>query len=179
MADVLRGSTWAWWGLFALIVGALVFLRLLPLGSTAGQLPGPDLVMCIACAWILRRPSFVPIWLVALVLLFEDMMLMRPPGLWTAMMLMGTELLRARTDAAREFGFFAEWLLVSVVMFAMVIGYRLVMAVAMVPQPEFALQMVGLAFSIIAYPVVVFITRIVFGLHKPAAGELDEIGRPL
>lgn len=179
MGDLFRGSVWLWWGLFALIVLASVFLRLLPLGSTAGRLPGPDLVMCIACAWILRRPAFVPIWLVALVLLFEDLILMRPPGLWTAIMLMGTELLRARTDAAREFGFVAEWLLVSVVMFAMVIGYRLIMAVAMVPQPGFGLQMVGLGLSILVYPLVVAITRVVFGLHKPAAGELDEIGRPL
>jgi rod shape-determining protein MreD len=179
MGDTLRDAPWVWWGLFALIVVSLIFLRLLPLGPEAGRLPGPDLVMCLACAWILRRPSFVPLWLVLMVVLFEDMVLMRPPGLWSAMMLMGTELLRARTIAAREFGFMAEWLMVAVVMFAMVIGYRLIMAVAFLPQPTFGLQMVGLGFSILAYPPVVFVSRMAFGLHKPATGELDEIGRPL
>lgn len=172
-------SVWVWWGIFALIVLALLYVRLLPIGGLAGGFPGPDLVMCLICAWVIRRPAFVPVVLVAAVILLEDMVLMRPPGLWAGIMVLGSEFLRARTALSRELSFVAEWVMVAVVMFAMVMGARLLMAVMFVPQPAFVSQMIGLLFSILAYPVVVGVSRLVFGLNKPATGEVDAIGRPL
>ena len=64
---------------FVLVALFLFYLRLLPLASVAGQWPGPDLLLCLIFAWLVRRPDYVPVWLVASVVLVEDMLLQRPP----------------------------------------------------------------------------------------------------
>jgi rod shape-determining protein MreD len=179
MGDLPRTGPLAWWMLFSLIVLASIILRLLPLGMNPGRLPGPDLVMCLACAWVLRRPAFVPVFLIAGLVLIEDMLLMRPPGLWAAMMVLGTEILRTRAQFSRELSFVGEWIMVSAVMLAMILGQRLLLAVMFLPQPGFGVDMIGFGFSVMTYPVIVGITRLAFGLHKPATGEVDAMGRPL
>lgn len=178
MADGLRG-VWIWWAVFVGVFAILVFFRLLPIGHPAGELPGPDLIMCLACAWVLRRPDYLPALLVAGVVLVEDLLLMRPPGLWAVLMLAGTEFLRSRAAFSRELTFVSEWVMVSVVMLAMMLGYRLVMAVAFLPQPGLGLTLIQLLWSLAAYPVVVAVSRLAFGLRKPATGEVDALGRPL
>lgn len=179
MAEPLQGSVWAGRGAFVIAVLAAMFLRLLPLPAEAGRWPGPDLVLCLACAWVLRRPDYVPALLIGLVLLLEDMILMRPPGLWAALMLLGTEFLRARASFSRELTFLSEWIMVAMVMTAMMLAYRLVQAVVMLPQPGLTFSLVQTAGSVLAYPVVVLASRLVVGLRKPATGELDAMGRRL
>lgn len=179
MASPVRQTLWLWWALFAGIVLALIFFRILPLGALAGRFPGPDLVMCLACAWVIRRPDLLPALVIAGAVLLEDMVLMRPPGLWAALMILGTEVLRTRSAFSRELSFLAEWAMVAVVMFAMVLGNRLIMAAMILPQPGFGMQMIGFAFSVLAYPAVVLASRLLFGLYKPATGEVDAMGRRL
>ena len=73
MGDSLPASVWAHRGLYAALALALLFLRLLPLGSIAGAWPGPDLLVCLTFAWVLRRPDYTPVLLIAAVLLLEDL----------------------------------------------------------------------------------------------------------
>ena len=158
----------------------LMFLRLLPLHpAAAGHLPGPDILLCLAFAWTMRRPEYLPVWLLAAVLLLEDFLLMRPPGLWTALVVIATEFIRSRVALTRELSFGVEWLMVAALMFAVFLAYRLVFAVAFLPQPEFAFAAVQILWSIAAYPVAVAISRFGLDLRKPAAGEVDAKGRPL
>jgi rod shape-determining protein MreD len=179
MADVVARTPWGWRAGFALAVLAILFLRLLPLGGEAGRLPGPDLVLCIACAWVLRRPDVVPAPLIAAMALVEDMLLMRPPGLHAALTLAATEFLRGRAIFMRELPFLGEWLMVAVAMTVHAAASQLVLAVAVVPQPGVGLVLVQLAATIAAYPLVVLATRFVFGMRKPATGEVDAMGRRL
>jgi rod shape-determining protein MreD len=179
MVDDLRG-VWLWWAVFAGIFAVLIFGRMLPLGAQVGALPGPDLVMCLACAWVLRRPDYLPALLIAVIVLVEDMLLMRPPGLWAAIMLVGTEFLRhsrrifaraddtgrmgdgGRRDAGDDAGLPDDR------------G-----AAAMLPQPALGLTLIQLLWSVAAYPAVVGASRLAFGLRKPATGEVDAMGRRL
>jgi rod shape-determining protein MreD len=179
MGDGVRNGIWLARGLFVLAVTVMLFLRLLPLRAEAGSLPGPDLLMCLCCAWVLRRPDHLPALLIAGVVLVEDMLLMRPPGLWSALMLLGTEFLRSRAAFSRELTLVSEWVMVAVVMLAMMLGFRLVMAVTMLPQPGLGLTLIQFVFSVLAYPFVVGALRLAFGLRKPATGEVDALGRPL
>lgn len=179
MTESFQGSVWTWRGAYLLVVVALVFLRLLPLPAEAGRWPGPDLVLCLTCAWVLRRPDYVPALLIGLVALVEDLILMRPPGLWAALMLLGTEFLRGRASFSRELTFVTEWVMVAIVMTAMTLGYRLVLAVVMLPQPGVSLTLVQTVGTIMAYPVVVGVSRLLAGLRKPATGEVDARGRRL
>jgi rod shape-determining protein MreD len=142
-----------------------------------GRMPGPDLLLCITFAWTMRRPDYLPVLLIAAVVLLEDMILMRPPGLWTALVIVASEFVRGRVALTRELSFSVEWLLVSALMVAMLLVYRMFFALVLVPQAPFGFAMIQILWSILCYPVVVFLSRFVLDLYKPAMGEIDAYGR--
>ena len=179
MVTDMRSSVWFYRIGFVAIAVALLFFKMLPLGSVAGDWPGPDLMLCLMLAWVTQRPDHLPMGLVAMGVLAEDMILMRPPGLWTALVVVATEFLRARSALTRELGFAAEWLLIAGVMVAMLLAYRLVFAVAFMTQPGFGFAFAQTVGSILMYPVIVWLLRVVLHLRKPAAGEVDGMGRRL
>lgn len=179
MAEPLHRSVWAYRGLFALIVLVLLLLRLLPLGGQAGAWPGPDILLCLILAWVLRRPEYVPAVLLAVVLLLEDLLLMRPPGLWAAIVVLAAEFLRSRGALTRELVFPVEWALVAGLMLAALLANRLVLAIVMIPQPNFGFALLQIVGSILCYPLVVAVSRLAFGVRKPATGEVDAFGRRL
>ncbi|MDP4034293.1 MAG: rod shape-determining protein MreD [Pseudorhodobacter sp.] len=177
MAEALRGELWRHRGIFVAVVLVLFFVRLLPLGAPAGGWPAPDLMLCLILAWVQRRPDYLPALMIALVVLIEDFLLMRPPGLWAAIVVLAAEFLRARATLTRELGFAMEWLLIAVLMTAMLLAYRLVFAITFLPQPGFGFAMVQVLGSILSYPLVVGLSRLALGVHKPAMGEVDAHGR--
>ncbi len=179
MIDGMRNSIWLYRAAFVAIALLLLFLKILPLGSVAGDWPGPDLLLCLMLAWVTQRPDHLPAFLIALVVLAEDMILMRPPGLWAALVVLATEFLRARSALTRELGFAAEWLLIAGVMVAMLLAYRLAFAVAFMAQPGFGFAFAQTVGSILMYPVIVWLLRVSFKLRKPSTGEVDEMGRRL
>lgn len=179
MVDFWRSEQWVFRGLFLAVALALLFIRLLPLGNAPGALPGPDLLICVTMAWIVRRPDFLPMPLILMVILAEDLILMRPPGLWTAIVILSTEFLRSRIALTRELSFVVEWLLISGVMLGMMLAYRFILALAFVPQAPFGFAIVQILWSIAVYPVVVGLSRLALDLRKPATGEVDSFGRRL
>lgn len=179
MVDPLRTSLWLYRGLFVALALVLLFLKLLPLGSLAGTLPGPDLLLCLIFAWVLRRPDYLPVLLVAAVMLVEDFLLMRPPGLWAGLVIVGTEFIRSRVGLTRELSFPAEWALVGAVMFGLLLAYRLAFVVSFMPQPALGFALLQTVWSVLCYPLVVAASRFAFDLRKPAMGEVDAYGRRL
>lgn len=179
MVDPLRVTLWFYRGLFLALALALLFLKLLPLGSMAGTWPGPDLMLCLIFAWVLRRPDYLPVLLICGVVLIEDFLLMRPPGLWAGLVIVGSEFLRSRVALTRELSFAAEWALVAAVMVAVLLGYRLAFVIAFLPQPAFGFALLQTLWSILCYPLVVAASRFAFDLRKPAMGEVDAYGRRL
>lgn len=179
MIDGVRASVWAYRGLFVFLAFLLLFLRLLPLGSQAGDWPGPDVLLCLIFAWMVRRPDFLPVLLVAAVVMLEDMILQRPPGLWTALVIVAAEFTRSRIAIAREFSFFTEWLAVAALMMALLVANRMVLSLFMLPQVGFGFALVQVIWSILCYPAVVALSVYVFHLHKPGMGEIDAYGRRL
>lgn len=179
MIDPLAARLWAYRGLFLALVLVILFLRILPIGDADGGLPGPDLLLCLIFAWIIRRPDHLPALLIALVVLVEDLVLMRPPGLWAAAMVLATEFLRGRAALTRELVFVVEWLMVAGLMLAMMLGTRLVMALAFVDQPAFGFAFVQIVASALVYPLVCLALHFAFDLRKPSTGEVDAFGRRL
>jgi rod shape-determining protein MreD len=177
MAEPIPAGVWAHRALYVLLAAVLLFLRMLPLGSLAGRWPGPDLLLCLTLVWVLRRPDYVPALLIALVVLLEDLLLMRPPGLWAAMAVLAAEFLRARAALTRELTFAVEWLLVAGVILAATLGFRLVMALVMLPQVSLGQTLVQALATILCYPAVVVASRAAFGVRKPATGETNAYGR--
>lgn len=179
MVDPLAARLWLYRGLFVGLAAVILFLRLLPIGGSAGSFPGPDLLLCLMMAWMTRRPDYLPVLLIAAVVLVEDLMLMRPPGLWTALIVLATEFLRARSALTRELVFLAEWFLIALVMLALLIAHRVIAAVAFLDQPGFGYAFAQTAMTILCYPVVAGLLHAALLLRRPSPGEIDAFGRRL
>lgn len=179
MVDATTRGRWTYRALFLGVVAVVVFAKLLPLRPGPGGLPGPDVLVLIAFAWVLRRPDYVPAPLLAAVFLVADLLFMRPPGLWAACVVLGAEFLRSRSVSMREVSFFAEWLAVAAVYSAMVLANALVSAIFMVDQPALGLILIRLLFTVVTYPVVVILAAQALGLRKTLPGQVDELGRRL
>lgn len=173
MVDPRSLRRWLYRAGFFVLASFIVFLYLLPLRVGAGYWPGPDLLLCFAFTWVMRRPDYVPAWLVALIMVMADFLFLRPPGLWAALTLGGLEFLRRREAQSHELPFVGEWAMVAGVMLAMALCYRLVLAVFMVDQATLGLTILAQISTILAYPLVVLLSTTLFGVHRVSAAEAD------
>jgi rod shape-determining protein MreD len=175
--NALIGPVWLHRLIFLGVALVITFVRLLPLQTTAGHLPGPDLLLCLIFAWMVRRPEYLSALMIGAVVLAEDMLLMRPPGLWAALVLMGAGFIRARSALTRELNFGVEWLLVAGVIFGVFFANRTILDMAFVDQPSFGFSLLQIIWSVVAYPAVVALSRYGLDLYKPAMGQVDSFGR--
>ena len=88
MAERNTVRLWLMRGIFAAICGALIFWRLLPLDMLPARIAGPDIIVALSFAWVLRRPEYAPPLFIATILLMSDLLFQRPPGLWAALVTM-------------------------------------------------------------------------------------------
>lgn len=175
MVDPVTTRRWLYRGLFLVLATLFLFGRLLPLSTLPSAWPAPDFLLCLAFAWVLRRPDFLPVVVIATVFLIEDMLLVRPPGLWTLIVLFATEFLRDRANLTRDLPFFVEWAMVAAVMLVMLLANRLVLAIFMVPQSGFGLTLMQFVASVAVYPIVVLVSNRVLGVRWVAPGEVEAL----
>jgi len=166
MIDPQRRQRLAGQILFILLFLAILFLRLVPLNPGRVGWPGPDLAVCLALAWVLRRPEQVPALTIALLFLLEDVLLLRPLGLWAAIVVIGTEAARMREQRWRELPFMVEWLRVAILLALMLLGYRLVLAVFFLPLPPLGQVILQYIATIGAYPLTVGLMQWPLGLRR-------------
>lgn len=175
MAD-LGSGIWMYRLTFVALAAALAFVQLLPLDLGPGQIPGPDILLLLAFSWVVMRPEFVPVALLAAVMFLADLLFMRPLGLWTALVILGAEFLRGRSFTLRDTPFLLEWLLVAAVIVAIFLANALILALFAVTQPGFGLTLIRLVATILAYPLVVILAGRAIGLKKIVPGEVDRLG---
>jgi len=159
--------------LFGVLCLLLIFLHLLPLQLLPRGWAGPDVMLALAFAWVLRRPDFVPPLLIAGLFLLTDLLFQRPPGLWAALVLLGSQTLRAREPGLRDLTFAVEWVSVATTLVAMTLGYRIILAILMVDQAPLGLSLMQLVLTLMVYPVVALISHTAFGVRKIAPGDID------
>ncbi len=177
MAEITLTRLWLMRGLFAAIVLAVIFFSLLPLSTVPRLWAGPDLIMGFAFAWVLRRPEYVPLPIVAALLFLADLMLGRPPGLYAALTLIAFENLRARAPRLRDMPFTVEWLSVGAMIVTVMLAYRLLLALFLVPEASPGLWLIRLLATLACYPLVVALTRFGLGLRKAQLGEVNALGQ--
>ncbi len=176
MAEPTHAGRWTYRGVFLALSALVIFAKLLPLHPGPGKFPGPDLLVLMACAWVVRRPDYLPVVLVVFVFLMADLLFMRPPGLWAALTVIGLEALRRRSVVLRDSGFLTEWLTVSVVITSMVLANAMVLTVFVVDQPGLGLTLIRLITTLLVYPIVVVLAARAVGIRKIAPGEVDRLG---
>ena len=102
MADVLLNPKWGYRFLLLLLCAVILFLNLLPINTAPRAWGAPDLIPCLIFSWTLRRPSYAPTILVALIAFSADMILQRPPGLFAAAFLIVNEFLRSHGSSSHD-----------------------------------------------------------------------------
>lgn len=171
MTDRITLLRWAFWGLLVVISVGILFVRLLPLDLSAGRYPGPDIFMAIALAWMLRRPDYVPIFLVAVIIFLTDLLFQDIPAVGALMAVLGLEVLRRREAGLREQPFLIEMGVVFAVLLAMLLGERILLMVFFVDQIPFGRALMQFLATIAVYPIVVFISVFVLGIEKLQPGD--------
>ncbi|MBM9594522.1 rod shape-determining protein MreD [Roseitranquillus sediminis] len=179
MAETLTTRRWSYRGLYVAVALVTIGAALLPLGDGTSGVPGPELPVVVAFAWILRRPDYVPPLLLAAVVLLTDIVGLRPLGLWTALVVLGAEFLRSRESLIRDLPFVMEWLLASAVLVAIAFAYWLALSLFVVAHPGLGSLLLQALVSAAVYPVVVALSVLVFKLRKAAPGEVDALGHRL
>ena len=166
MGESARHRRYVGMVLYALVMLVLLLVRLLPLRPGSIAWPGPDLMLCITLAWVLRRPEQVPALLIACVFFIEDMLMMRPLGLWTAIVILASEAARAREPRWRELPFMVEWLRVAILIAMIVLANRFASALFFLDLPSLGQIILQSLATIMAYPAVVLFTRWGLGLRR-------------
>ncbi|WP_320177270.1 rod shape-determining protein MreD [Roseovarius pacificus] len=176
MAERKSPNRWSMRILYLVLCLALVFLHLLPLDTLPRGWAGPDLMLALTFAWVLRRPDYVPPLLIAGVFLLADLLFQRPPGLWAAFVLISSQTLRNREAGLRDLTFAMEWLNVATTLVALTIGYRIVLTIMLVDQVPLGLSLMQLVATLVVYPLVAFASQAVLRVRKIAPGDVDALG---
>lgn len=163
---------------FALAL-VIAFFHLLPLQILPRSLAGPDLLTALTFVWCLRRPDYVPMVSVAVVMLIADMLFQRPPGLWALLVLLAGEWLKARGRHVRENTFVAEWVTAASALLIITIIYRSVLAILILVPGMLSLWVMQYGMTVAAYPLVAAISYLALGVRRSTPGEYDHTGRPL
>lgn len=179
MVDPVAAARAGHRALYFALAALIVFVRILPLSTSPGDWPGPDLLLCLTVVWVLRRPDYIPALSVALVFFIDDLISLRPPGLWSLIVLVGTEYLRSRETATRDLPFLLEWVFAGAVIAGMLFANRFAYALFMIPQAALGQVLVQYLATVVAYPVLAVAMQISFGLRRAAPGEVDALGHRL
>lgn len=176
MVDPATSQRWLYRLVFVALAAALLFLRLLPLGTMPASLPGPDLLLCLSLAWVQRRPDIVNPLLLGALLFLSDMLLGRPPGLWAALVLIAAEFLRSRHQGSTEMPFAIELAFVAGAVIALAVCYWAALGIFAVPHPGLDELLMRALFTLTAYPVVVGLSRLAFNIRRLSPAEAETGG---
>lgn len=179
MSDAAPTKLWVMQATYVALSLTVIFFQLLPLETIPRRWTGPDVLVLIGFAWALRRPDFLPAYLVAFVALMADLMFQRPPGLMAAILVIATETLKRRSRLLRDQGFAVEWLTVASALLAVMLSYRLILSIMVVPHPPLGLTLIQLVMSVMCYPLIAALSHYLFGVRRVAPGEVDAWGHKL
>lgn len=179
MADAPTTRVWLGRLVFVCLALGLIFAQLLPLNTRPTVWAAPNWLLLATLAWVARRPDYVPFTVVAAVFLLTDLLFQRPPGLWAALVVILSEMLRRRASGIRNMPLALEWGTVALGIVAITLINRAALTVVMMQQAPLGLTLIQMVMTIIFYPLVVAIAHYIFGVSRPALGQVDSRGHRL
>ena len=162
---------WVKRGLYFGLAVLVIFLHLLPLDTKPDRLPFPETLIALTYAWVVRRPEYVPILAIAIVMLMADLLLQRPPGLQAALVVLGAAYLRSVALAMRDGGFVSEWITVGAVFTAVFVFNRVILAILSVQQAALGPVVIQVFLTIAIYPLIVLLSQSAFGIRRKSVTD--------
>lgn len=159
-----RYTVWKFRAAFLLIGMALIMLRLLPLQTVPRTWAGPDVMLCLVFAWSIRRPDYVPTFLIACVILLEDFLLQRPPGLHAALVVGFSFWLKAKAHGAEDHSWNVEITYITIATLGIFLATRLIYSIALLPLPALSLHFVQALSTLLFYPIMALTSAVVLNI---------------
>lgn len=179
MVERVDSRTWFHRCLFVLLAFVLVVVDLAPLDMRPPSWAGPDLLLVVTLVWVARAPSYVPVLTIAALFLLTDLLFMRPPGLWAALVVILSEAIRRQQRDFRTMSLIGEWGTIGAGVVAITLANRFVLAVVMLPQAPLMLTLIEMVATIMIYPLAVLVAHFIFGVSRVVPGEVGRKGQLL
>lgn len=171
-------TTWRERGLYLLTAVVLIFIGVLPMQSRNLGAAVPDLTFCVTVAWVMRRPESAPAILVAIVCFAGDVLFGRPLGIWSFLMVAGTEYFRNRETGKGLQMRLLEWLSVAILFGIMLIAYRVILYASLTPAPGLPALFWHFLVTVLAYPPTVAVLYWLLKVRAPLPADRSRsIGR--
>ena len=167
VSNIPSERIWIYRIVFIAISIFLVLTNLMPLQTMPQSWPWPNTLLLVIFCWSLREPNFVPIPLIVFVLLSQDFLLHRPPGLFSGITIIILVWIKAITTSSDDKSFLAEWMRVALAFAAISLINHLVLSLSLVTTTELRISLIQTIFNISTYPFVVLISHYIFRVKRP------------
>ena len=124
VSNIPSEGIWIYRIIFTVFAIFLILANLIPLQTTPQSWPWPNILLLLIFCWSLREPNFVPVPLVIAILLLQDFLLNRPPGLFSGISVIILIWIKAITSSSDDKSFLAEWVRVSLAFAAISLIYH-------------------------------------------------------
>ena len=166
MSNIPSERIWIYRFIFIAVAIFLILANLMPLQTTPQSWPWPNILLLVIFCWSLREPNFVPIPLIIAILLLQDFLLHRPPGLFSGISVMIFILIKAITASSDDKSFLAEWVRVSLAFAAISLIYHLVLTLSFVNTSQLRIRLIQTIFNISLYPFIVLVSHYIFRVKR-------------
>jgi rod shape-determining protein MreD len=179
MAEWADSKTWSNRLVFIALAFLLIVVDLVPLDMRPSLWAAPDVLLAATLAWVARKPSYVPVVVIAMIMLLTDFLFMRPPGLWAALVVVLSETIRRQHREFRTMPFLVEWGTIAFGIVAITVINRIVLVVVMAPVAPLAPTLIEMVATILVYPIVLIAAHFIFGVSRMSPGEVGSKGQVL
>ncbi len=134
-----------------------IFLLVAPISPTNFDLElstnlYPDLLTCLIFAILINRPKLFPSYLILLIYILADIILMKPIGLYCALIFVAAELVRKYNNTIRKEPFLIHWFIFLLCLTAVQILYISIHKLFFMPSPQLILVTKQLVLTTFFYP---------------------------
>ena len=169
----------SWWLIptgYALFGFLLIFIALVPQSLIPNRFSGPNLILALSFAMVIRRSRILPVWLVALVALIGDFMLSRPLGLNTFLTVIAVEIIRANRLSFLDMFFMMEWLFIGLMIIIMALAQQFMLGFVLLPGFPWVTVLWQVSLTILCYPLMVLMAQILFRLNRRPVITYGQMG---
>ena len=131
----------------------IIFFQILPLQTIPQTWSGPNVLLVFFAAIVSKRPEFTSSFLIASIFLIEDFFLMRPPGLMSALTVLGFNFLKRKIQNQEVNSFIFGWGNVTTCLTIILLLYYFISVLLFIPSAGFKLTLMELLMTLALYPI--------------------------
>ena len=131
----------------------IIFFQILPLQTIPQTWSGPNVLLVFFAAIVSKRPEVTSSFLIASIFLIEDFFLMRPPGLMSALTVLGFYFLKRKFQNQEVNSFIFGWGSVAACLTIILLLYYFISVLLFIPSAGFKLTLMELLMTLALYPV--------------------------